>query len=195
MQLREMIRAGEDPAPYIPAAAMAVYRSAADSGQIRDDRLLETALLSRLYAVKPGAFDALPDAGGGTGRRLYSAARNGGGTEQIAAAASSKRFTNARMRRMLLCAALGVCAEDTKGVPPYIRVLAVNEKGRALLRERGEKSAIPILKKPAAARALGERAERIFTLGAGAHDLYRLGCASRAGIQPDADWRRNPAIV
>lgn len=195
MQLREMIRAGEDPAPYIPAAAMAVYRSAADSGQIRDDRLLETALLSRLYAVKPGAFDALPDAGGGTGRRLYSAVRNGGGTEQIAAAASSKRFTNARMRRMLLCAALGVCAEDTKGVPPYIRVLAVNEKGRVLLRERGEQSTIPVLTKPAAARALGERAERIFTLGAGAHDLYRLGCASRAGIQPDADWRQNPAIV
>ncbi len=195
MQLREMIRAGEDPSPYIPAAAMAVYRSAADSGQIRDDRLLETALLSRLYSVKPEAFDALPDAGGGTGRRLYSAVRNGGGTEQIAAAASSKRFTNARMRRMLLCAALGVCAEDTKGVPPYIRVLAANEKGRALLRERGGQSAIPILAKPAAVRYLGERAERIFTLGAGAHDLYRLGCASRDGMQPDADWRRNPAIV
>lgn len=195
MQLREMIRAGEDPAPYIPAAAMAVYRSAAEAGQVRDDRLLETALLSRLYSVKPEVFDAVPDAGGGAGRRLYSAVRNGGGMEQIAAAASSKHLTAARMRRMLLCAILGLRAEDAKGAPPYLRILAANEKGRVLLRERSADSPIPVLTKPAAARSLGGRAERIFTLGAGAHDLYRLGCVSRVGIRPDADWRQNPTVV
>ena len=195
MQLREMIQAGEDPAPYIPAEAMAVYRGAMEAGKIRDDRLLETALLSRLYSVKPEAFDKLPDAGGGAGRRLYKAVLNGGGMDQIVAAASSKRLTAARMRRMLLCAALGLCAEDTKGAPPCLRVLAANEKGRALLRERGADSTFPVLTRPAAVRALGGRAERIFTLGADAHKLYSLGQMSRAGMHPDADWRRNPTIV
>ena len=195
MQLREMILGGTDPAPYIPAEAMAVYRSAMEAGKIRDDRLLETALLSRLYFVKPEAFDRLPDAGGGAGRRLFKALLNGGGTDQIIAAASSKRLTAARMRRMLYCAALGLCAEDTKGVPLCLRVLAANEKGRTLLRERGADSPIPVLTRPAAVRALGGRAERIFTLGADAHNLYSLGQRSRAGMHPDADWRRNPTIV
>ena len=77
MQLREMILGGTDPAPYIPAEAMAVYRNAMEAGKIRDDRLLETALLSRLYFVKPEAFDRLPDAGGGAGRRLFKALLNG----------------------------------------------------------------------------------------------------------------------
>ncbi len=195
MQLREMILGGTDPAPYIPAEAMAVYRSAMEAGKIRDDRLLETALLSRLYFVKPEAFDRLPDAGGGAGRRLFKALLNGGGTDQIIAAASSKRLTAARMRRMLYCAALGLCAEDTKGVPLCLRVLAANEKGRTLLRERGADSPIPVLTRPAAVKALGGRAERIFTLGADAHNLYSLGQRSRAGMHPDADWRRNPTIV
>ena len=195
MQLREMILGGTDPAPYIPAEAMAVYRSAMEAGKIRDDRLLETALLSRLYFVKPEAFDRLPDAGNGAGRRLFKALLNGGGTDQIIAAASSKRLTAARMRRMLYCAALGLCAEDTKGVPLCLRVLAANEKGRTLLRERGADSPIPVLTRPAAVRALGGRAERIFTLGADAHNLYSLGQRSRAGMHPDEDWRRNPTIV
>jgi predicted nucleotidyltransferase len=195
MQLRERIQAGKDPAAYIPAGAMAVYRSAMEAGKIRDDRLLETALLSRLYSVRPEAFDKLPDAGGGAGRRLYKAVLNGGGMDQIVAAAGSKRLTAARMRRMLLCAALGLCAEDTKGAPPCLRILAADEKGRALLRERGSDSPIPVLTRPAAVRALGGRAERIFTLGADAHNLYSLGQRSRAGMHPDADWRRNPTIV
>ncbi|MCR5842428.1 MAG: nucleotidyltransferase family protein [Oscillospiraceae bacterium] len=195
MQLREMIQAGKDPAAYIPAGAMAVYRSAMEAGKIRDDRLLETALLSRLYSVRPEAFDKLPDAGGGAGRRLYKAVLNGGGMDQIVAAAGSKRLTAARMRRMLLCAALGLCAEDTKGAPPCLRILAADEKGRALLRERGADSPIPVLTRPAAVRALGGRAERIFTIGADAHNLYSLGQMSWAGMHPDADWRRNPIIV
>ena len=195
MQLRETIQAGKDPAAYIPACAMAVYRSAMEAGKIRDDRLLETALLSRLYSVRPEAFDKLPDAGGGAGRRLYKAVLNGGGMDQIVAAAGSKRLTAARMRRMLLCAALGLCAEDTKGAPPCLRILAADEKGRALLRERSADSPIPVLTRPAAVRALGGRAERIFTLGADAHNLYSLGQMSWAGMHPDADWRRNPIIV
>lgn len=195
MQLRETIQAGKDPAAYIPACAMAVYRSAMEAGKIRDDRLLETALLSRLYSVRPEAFDKLPDAGGGAGRRLYKAVLNGGGMDQIVAAAGSKRLTAARMRRMLLCAALGLCAEDTKGAPPCLRILAADEKGRALLRERGADSPIPVLTRPAAVRALGGRAERIFALGADAHNLYSLGQMSWAGMHPDADWRRNPIIV
>ena len=195
MQLREMFRGGKDPAPYIPRGAMAVYRRAIEAGELRDESRLETALLSRLYALTREIFDRLPDAGGGAGQRLYNALKQGGSLQQTATAASSKRFTLARMRRMLLCAALGVSKEDTEGIPPYIRVLAADERGRALLRERSADSSIPVLTKPAGVRTLGTRAEAVFTLGAGAHDLYRLGCAAQDCVKPDADWRGNPAIV
>lgn len=195
MKIREILRNGEDPAPYIPREAMAVYRRAIEAGEMRNERLLETALLSRLYTLTREDFDGLPDAGGGAGRRLFKALIQGGSLQQIASAASSKRYPLARMRRMLLCAALGVGAGDAAGAPPYIRILAADERGRAFLRARSADSLIPLITKPAAARDLSTRAEAIFTLGAGAHDLYSLSCASQDCVKPDADWRTNPAIV
>ena len=71
----------------------------------------------------------------------------------------------------------------------------MNEKGRALLGERGEQSTIPVLTKPAAARALAADSAALFELGARAHDFYTLGFENRDGISPDEDWRTGPSIV
>ena len=206
MELRHRMGGGEDVTAYIPPEALAVYRGKTARNQAR----LEIALLSRLYALSATAFEKLPDAGGGAGQYLYKAVQKGGGPEQIAREASTKRYTVARMRRMLLpssgysthsmrrmllCAALGVCAEDARGTPPYLRVLAADERGRALLRERKDEASVPPLTKPAAVRKLSPAAVRSFTLGANAHDLYQLACTESADIQPGADWRERPVIV
>lgn len=195
MELRDMIGRGEDPTPWMPEAAAEIFAEAAAKGKIRDERLMETALLSRLYRLQPEDFDTLPDAGGGTGRRLRGALWAGYSLSAAARCAATKRYTTARMRRMLLCAALGVEAGARREAPPYLRILACTKKGRELLRERKDNCAVPILVKPAAVRQTGEYAERVFSLGAQAHDLYAIGFADRSGYQPDEDWRRNPVIV
>lgn len=193
MQLREMLKRGEDVSLFIPDEAMAVFKKALKAGKHQNAELFETALFSRLYRMEAEDFDKLPDAGGGAGRRLYKALQDGGGIEQIAVAASSKRYTVARMRRMLLCAALGIQKEDADGAPPYLRVLAASGQGRELLHR--EKGKAPFLIKPASVRRLDTRSVELFQLIARAHDLYRLCCADLNRFRPGQDWEKSPILV
>lgn len=195
MRLRELLRQGEDITPYVPREAAAVYAREIQAGRLRDDSRLEIALLSRLYGLEAADFDALPDAGGGAGRRLYQALWNDNKLEEIAAAASSKRYTAARMRRMLLCAALGLCAEDTKGAPPYIRILASNGKGRACLSAMRGKTVLPVINKSGEIKKCGFRAEKIFKRTARAHELYCLSFPGERRCAPGEDWRKSQVIV
>ena len=193
-ELRRRLRAGESTVGEIPAAAEAVYaRARAEGRELRDPAMLEIAVLSRLRMLERESFERLPDGGEGLGLRLWKAVQEEQSLENIAQAAKSKRYALARLRRMCLAAALGLDRESAKGLPPYARVLAFNERGQALLREAGENSAIPLLTKPAQVRQMGERAERVFQLGAGAHDLYALGLPAQE--RPGEDWRRGPIRI
>lgn len=195
MFLRELMREGEDLSPYIPETAMEIFRREMREGRVFDKKLLETALLSRLYQLSPADFEKLPDAGGGAGRRLWKAMQEGGSPEQIAVTASTKRYTTARMRRMLLCAALGLCAEDTKGTPPYLRVLAANEKGRAWLSRLRGVTPIPLVNRASEIKKMDWRANRIFSLGANAHELYRLQFTADEDGTRYADWKTGAVVV
>jgi predicted nucleotidyltransferase len=193
--LRAMLRNGEGPGSNIPEPAIEVFYREMAAKRTPDESLLEIAILSRLYKLAPQDFDQLPDAGGGAGRRLYRAIWNFDGMEEIVQKAVSKRYTASRMRRMLYYAALGICADDTKGSPPYIRVLALNEKGRAHLAEYREKADLPIINKYNKCRKLSFQAEKVFKLCANAHELYCLVCPSTKRSGPGEDWRRSPVIV
>ena len=195
MQLRRLLKKGDDLSGWIAQPAMEVFRRELAAGRSRDEKLLEIALLSRLYRLSPEDFDRLPDAGGGAGRRLYRALWQSGGLEQTVTAASDKRCTAARMRRMLLCAALGICAEDTKGMPPYIRILASNEQGREHLSRIRGNTALPIINKTAEIKKLGFQAQKVFKLCAEAHEIYRLGCPMQEHPEPGEDWRKTQVLV
>ncbi len=191
-RLRQRIRAGAPLTGLIPEAAEAVYaRERAAGRELADPVRLELALLSRLRMLPGEVFDGLPDAGGGLGRRLWQAVSQEVSVSAILERAKTKRYPLARLRRMLLCAALGIKAGMAQGQPPYARVLAATERGRALLRERN--GSIPLLTKPGAVRAMSQDCQALFTLGAQAHDFYTLGYPVPA--KPEEDWRTGPVIL
>ena len=182
--------------PYMPPESCAVLRRERTKGRLLTDRtLLDTAILSRLRMLKPDAFDALPDAADGAGRRLYNAVRTEGTLEAVLAAAKTKRFTMSRLKRIAMCAALGVTAELAEKLPPYARVLAANEKGCAILGRASENPSIPILSKPASVLRCADTVRDVFTLGADAHDLYTLGFRDAEERKAGRDWRTSPKIV
>ena len=194
-ELRKRIRAGESVAGEIPAAAEAVYRREREAGrELVDPGTLEIALLSRLRMLGREAFRALPDAGDGLGDRLWRAAQEENGLEEILSAAKSKRYPLSRLRRTVLCAALGLRSGERRELPPYARVLAFDGRGRELLRGLDESCPVPVLTKPAQVRKLSPRCEELFSLGAAAHDLYVLGRPARDRRAPGEDWRRGPWI-
>ena len=190
--LREKLRAGESIRPWMPEKAFAALEEG--EGPV-DPTVIETALLSRLRFLPEAAFAAAPDVSEGLENRIYRAVRTEPTTEAIVEAASGRRYPKARIRRICACAALGVRAADAAGIPPYLRVLAANERGLALLRGMEGHAGLPVLTKPAHVRELGERAERVFTLGAGAADLCALGLCSSAQRAGERDWRSTPVIL
>ncbi len=190
--LRRRMRRGEDVSAQMPEGAYAALMSGA--GLLDADRI-ETALLSRLRALPPEAYACAPDVSEGLENRIYAAARTEATLEAVTDEVSTKRYPRARVRRILISAALGVRKADSAGIPPYLRPLAANGRGLALLREMAERASLPVLTKSAHVRDMGERAERVFTLTAAAEDLCVLGTGRIEDRRGDRDWRSAPVIV
>ena len=175
-ELRSRMKAGQDVsawAPHLPDAKPVFLED------------LETAILSRLRMLPKEAFAALPDCAEGLENVLWQAVHSEAALDDILAAAKSRRYPMSRLRRMLLCAALGVKKAD--GLPPYLRVLAANERGRALLHTMRETASLPVITKPADARDMPE-----FHLTADAHDLYVLAQPDKT---PGQHWRHSPVML
>ena len=190
--LREKLRAGGEIGAWMPPGSAAAL--ARGEGPLRFDAI-ETAILSRLRFATEESFAAAPDVSEGLEKRVFAAARTAPTLEALSDAASTKRYPRARVRRIALSAALGLRASDAEGVPPYLRVLAANASGLAVLREIEARASLPVLTKPARVRTMGERAQRVFTLGAAAADLCALGLSDPSSRRGDRDWRAAPAIL
>ena len=128
-ELRDRLRSGRGIEGFVPAAAGKIYRREQQEGRAvlslpEEERLL----LSRLRWLKEEAFRELPDAGDGLGNRLYSAVRSETSYEDVLKATATRRYPLARIRRLCICAALGIPAGAAAGRPPYARILALNER-------------------------------------------------------------------
>ena len=191
-QLRAMLAAGENIAAYVPGpvAGMIAGEMAAGRGPVTMERL-DTAMMARLRLLTREDFCALPDATEGLGNRFYRAVHDEGTVMEALAAVKTKRYPLSRLRRMALCAALGIRADTGAGTPPYARLLASTQRGRTLL--RGAK--MPVVTKPAAVKEMGPAARDIFTLTAAARDFYVLGCGAPGERTGGSDWRTGPATV
>ena len=195
-EIRRSLSSGSDISGSVPDSAYAVYR--------REDKLgrgpvmadaLESAILSRLRMLPDGFYEKLPDAAEGLHNRICRAAKEECSIDAILAASKSKRYALSRIRRMVMCAALGITADMAADTPPYARVLAANERGCALLREMSGRARIPIITKPADGKNYDTDCRRLFELCSSAHDLYVLGYAAQQERRGGADWRTSPKII
>lgn len=195
-ELRRMILSGEKVDNYIPKNALSVYSREESLGRqamSRDSH--ETAILSRLRMFSENYYNSLPDSGGGLGSRLFKAAHEEATLDGILASVKTKRYALSRIRRMCLCAALGVKNGIADELPPYARVLAANSRGCAYLRVIAKDPAVPVISKPAAARSLSAERGQVFELGAAANELYVLAYRAEQERRGGQDWRTSPKIV
>ncbi len=195
-ELRGILLAGGDITAHIPEEAALVYGNEIRSGRGPVSVCgLEQALLSRLRMLPASSFHALPAASEGLENRLFAATKTEPSMDAVAAAAKTKRYALSRLRRMALCAALGIEKGLGDDTPPYARVLAADERGREVLRRMTKRSAVPVITKAAAVRSLSPEVRRIFELGAAAHDLYVLGFPAVMERRGGEDWRAAPRIL
>lgn len=132
--LRSVLYRSGDISPYVPEKA-AFQQNAA----LHALKYGERAVLAKLRTMHDDEFEALPYGSEGLWRRLMHESRRQSTLEGILAAVKSKRYTRTRLDRMVMCAFLGLTAEDLAAPAPYIRALAVNPKGRGVLKTAREK--------------------------------------------------------
>ena len=145
--------------------------------------------------MTPADWAALPDSASAEGLpdRLTRAGRDARTLEEFYELAKTKRYPHARLRRLVLWAFLGLRAKDRPERPPYLRVLAVGQRGRDILRIMKQTAALPVLTKPAHVRELDGICRQIFDIEVRCTDLYGL-CLPQ--IPPGGrEWREGPAIL
>ena len=184
--LRERIRSGKaaEAVACMPSASAKILEKAIASGRIATHTdVLEHALLARLRTMELADFAKLPYISEGLEHRLYQASRAAESYTELLATVKTRRYPTARLRRVLWAALLGLSREDTYPAPPYIRVLAMNERGREILSTAVP--TLPILTRTAQVRELSAEAQALFTLECHATDLHGLALASPTACGTD----------
>lgn len=82
--------------------------------------------------------------GDGIAERIMKNRFTASGLDELYSAAKTRNVTHARVRRAVLCAALGITESDIMSCPPYARILASNRRGFELLSLIKKSSDIPV---------------------------------------------------
>lgn len=173
--IREMLYSGnEDAYRCIPEAAAGIFRSAEnkppEGGRMRR---LEAAMIYRLRTMTKDQLAALPDISEGLENRLYAAIRNSKCIEEIIEAAKSKRYTMARIRRLMTNALLGLERKSLEEMPGYIRILGMNSRGMEILRAAKQTAKLPVITKYSDLKP-GTPEHRMFMQESLCDDIYAL---------------------
>lgn len=139
---------------------------------ISDIKRLETAVLSTLRRKTAQQFSNLPDISEGIENRLYSAVRDASNLDELYNAVKSKRYTLARVRRLVISAFLEFDDEFFMNTPPFVRILGFGKSGGEHLKHIN--SQIPVITRPAEIKSLDAKAKKVFESECRATDIYAL---------------------
>lgn len=143
----------------------------------------QRGLLYTLSTFSQEYFLNLPECDRGLYKRIKSALTQSDSLSTLYDNAKTKCYTHARIRRVILYALLGVTKEDFKMQDnlPYIRILAMNDKGREVI--KNAKATAPIVTSLSEAENLGENARRLYSLSQRANDLINAANAEFCGFK------------
>lgn len=182
-KLRKMIRNGED---------VTCYTDFSDYENYAVIERLETAILAKLRTMTKSDFEKLPNGGGGIENRMVKAARTATTLPQLMLMIKSKNFTMSRIRRLILCAFLGITKNDLKNMPSYIRILGMNDKGKEIL-SAAKECPLPIDTSLSALSKTSDIAGKQARLEERAGNMYALALEKRKPC--GTDFTAKPIII
>ena len=173
--IRELLKNETDFRKFLPSESFEILKENMEKNKAPADySKLESAVIYKLRTMTVEEFRNLPDVSEGLENRLINAIKSSNSLDEILEKVKTKRYTHSRLRRIVLCAFLGITKKDVSIPVPYIRVLGFNSKGAALLKQAKEKAILPIVTKSSDIKNLGEDAQRTFALECTARDLFSL---------------------
>lgn len=130
----------------------------------------EKVILSFLRRLSLDDIKQLSGNNSGLSERIFDAVKTSCTLDELLFKVKTKAYTLARIRRTVMMLFLAIPNEMTKEIPPYIRVLAANEKGLEILRNASEK--IPVVTRHSDIVKLDEKAKELYEISQRAADQY-----------------------
>lgn len=138
--IRQMIEDGEDISPYVPKETAELAKEYEEKELLAYFDNLERELLYVLRSMIPPTIAECPDVDPGLANFIFRAGIDARSIDEFLEITGTKRYTTAKIRRVLLNLYIGTKASDLMIMPPYGRILAFNEKGSEILKAAKEKS-------------------------------------------------------
>ena len=173
--IRDKIKSGESFEKYMPNKAHTLLKKAInDKVAPSDYGKLDIAVLAFLRKAEPKNFSDVPDVSEGIENRILASSRHANSLAEVFDGAKTKRYTHARIRRIVLCAFLGIKKSHIACGMPYIHILGFSDKGRQLLTLAAKTASLPIAVRLSDISNLGDVANQSFKLECTATDIYNL---------------------
>lgn len=192
-KIRAMLKKEEEPWNFVPDEAKSVFRREIEAGRapvfIEN---CESAVLSSLRKMNKKDFAILDRGEEGLTDRLYRFALKEPTLESVLMNTKTKRYALSRIRRLVLRAYLGI-PDDFYGMPPYAKILGLNDSGREVLK-RSSKEFL-LITKPAEGNKLSGEKKYLFELEAAAKDLYVLAYPNSMERRGGREYTEGPRII
>ena len=174
-QIRGLMRSGGDFSPLMPLSAAITARHEMEAGNAPAGIVsVERAILAKLRTMSRREFAALPDISEGLENRIYAAAQRAAGLDDVYSLIKSKRYTHARIRRIILSAFLSLDSSMSSGTPPYLRILGFNRRGTEILHSMKGSAKLPVITNSSDIFSLDNKGKNMIELENRATDLYAL---------------------
>ena len=196
--IRKALEKSEDVSPYVPADVLLKLNQARALGRFgkpADERLFN---LIRYAIISSTAeqIDECPSGGEGLGNRIKEAVVKSDNLQDLLLAGKSKRYTYTRLSRLSLQILLGMDRRMYEyETIPYIRILAVSERGRELLSivKKKELNSAPLLTNiNKNCNELSSYGKSVLDLDIKAVDIYNMICAR--DLYKESDFCKRPYI-
>lgn len=168
-------------APYMPKRSYDVFAEEVSQKHYSSMYLLDRAMVAHLRTITPEKLILAPDISEGLENRIITAANKFSTMDEILTAVKSKRYTHARLRRVILASYLGVTAELQKQSVPYIRVLGMNENGAKILSLASKHAKIPMIASLKEAEKISPIAADFARLEVKSGDIFSLSLQRPVG--------------
>ncbi len=134
----------------------------------------ERAVFSTLREMKKEEYSLYVTDVSGLSNRIYDAVQTADSLDSLYEKSKSKNYTHSRIRREVINLFLKIPKGMSKEKVPYMRILAVSDRGISLLSRAKENSAVPIITRHSETAGLTERGKEVYALQCASTDKFSL---------------------
>lgn len=190
--IRRLIYENKSFKKYVPENSVDILLSEIEKGNIASLSENERGFILKLRQMSANDIAAIADVNEGLENRIKTAVMNSTSLEKIIERTKSKRYTYARIRRILLACLLNIKKSYLTEKAPYIRVLGFNSRGAEILSCVKQKSVVPLITKIRKAESLSPAEKAFLALEINAGDIYYTFTKN---IKPCGEEYRNGIVT